>query len=73
MRLSAAAKIRGGDGMPDLDKDYLSEFEDILDLPIKELLQKAIEENWKVKYVEFWIKVKNARNFERLVAAIEAL
>ncbi len=58
--------------LPD-GQDFLSEFEIILDLPIKELLKRALKENWKVKHVEFWIKAKNARNFERLVAAIEAL
>ncbi len=57
----------------DLDKSYLSEFEDILSLNTAELLKKALKENWQIKHVEFWIKIKNARNFERLVAAIEAL
>ncbi|NJD76959.1 MAG: hypothetical protein FIB08_07680 [Candidatus Methanoperedens sp.] len=50
---------------PDLDKGYLSEFEDILNLNITDLLKRAVEENWKVEHVAFWIKVKNARNFER--------
>lgn len=57
----------------DLNETDLSEFKTILKLPINELLKRALKENWKVKHVEFWIKVKNARNFERLVAAIEDL
>lgn len=50
-----------------------AEFEKILELTTEELLKKAFNEKWLIKYVEFWIKVRNARNFERLVTAIEAL
>lgn len=58
------------------DKSALTDieaFEDILELSIEELVKKAFKENWQVKHVEFWLKVKNARNFERLVTAVEAL
>ncbi len=57
----------------DLNETDLSEFEYILSLNTAELLKKALQEDWQIKHIEFWIKVKNARNFERLVAAIEAL
>ena len=42
----------------------LFEFNKILDCTVEELLEKAYNEEWQVKHIEFWLKVKNAQNFE---------
>ncbi len=62
--------------MEDLDNTpitEISEFEEILNLSIEEILKKSIQENWQVKHLELWLNLKNAKNFERLVVAVEAL
>lgn len=56
-------KIQDSGAVAPEDLD-LEEFERILDCTIEELLKKAYNEGWKVKHVEFWLKVKNAQNFE---------
>lgn len=80
---SAPADSSGGDCMSEkketldnLDKTPITEistFEENLNLSVEELLKKSIKENWQVKHLELWVKLKNARNFERLVTAVEAL
>ncbi len=50
--------------LDDYDKSAMTEFEDILDLTTSELLKKAINENWQVKHVEFWLKVRNLKALE---------
>ncbi len=48
------------------------EFHKILDMSIEDLMEKAWTEQWKVKHVEFWLKVKNAQNFEKVLTNIES-
>lgn len=43
------------------------EFHKILDCTVEELLEKAWKEQWKIKHIDFWIRVKNAQNLEILV------
>lgn len=58
-------------GADELIKELIdSEFQQILDCSIRELLEKAWTEQWKIKHIEFWIKVKNAQNLEKMVAKI---
>lgn len=43
------------------------EFQSILNSTVVGLLTKAWEEHWQIKHIEFWLKVKNAQNLEKLV------
>jgi hypothetical protein len=47
------------------------EFHKILYCTVEELLEKAWKEQWKIKHIEFWLKVKNAQNNEAMVAQIK--
>ncbi len=51
----------------DLDE---TEFRTILDCTVEELLEKAWQNQWKTKHIEFWLTVKNAQNFELVSTAI---
>jgi hypothetical protein len=47
------------------------EFHKILDCTIEELLKKAWKEQWNIKHIDFWLRVKNAQNNEVMVAQIK--
>lgn len=49
------------------------EFHEILDGTVEELLETAWKDKWKIKHVEFWLKVKNAQNLEYLVKELPVI
>ncbi|CAG0950386.1 MAG: hypothetical protein OIN86_13540 [Candidatus Methanoperedens sp.] len=63
------------DSGADALKDDLSvlEFHKILDCTIEELLEKAWQEKWKIKHIEFWLNVKNSQNLERLAKKLPVM
>ncbi|HWQ96302.1 MAG TPA: hypothetical protein VN368_02905 [Candidatus Methylomirabilis sp.] len=56
--------------LENLDTD---EFRTFLCCSIGELMERAWVEQWKVKHVEFWLKVKNAQNIESISSCLESI
>ncbi len=50
-----------------------SEFYKILDCTVEELLEKAWQEKWTIKHIEFWLNVKNSQNLERLAKKLPVM
>lgn len=51
----------------------LVEFNNILEYTVEEFLLRAWTEKWQVKHIEFWLKVKNAQNFETIALWLEEM
>jgi hypothetical protein len=63
-------KSNSGADAPTLEELSTLKFHKILDCTIEELLEKAWSEQWNIKHIEFWLKVKNAQNSEQVKNAI---
>ncbi|MDD5614871.1 MAG: hypothetical protein PHH85_01565 [Candidatus Methanoperedens sp.] len=46
------------------------EFHKIMDMSIEELMEKAWAEQWKVKHIVFWLDIKKAQNFEKMLILV---
>lgn len=74
--IPAALRTSGGISVSEnqINKDLSDlEFQQILDYTIEELIEKACEEEWEIKHIEFWIKVKNAQNLEYIAKAMPVM